>query len=340
MGEDRVRASRDRRLGLAILTTVLLGALATPGYAQGVPAAAPASDQSLVVTLLGTGTPELDPGRFGNSTLVQAGGVNLVFDAGRGVTIRLNQMGVSLGKIDAVFLTHFHSDHVNGLADLWMTGYLPPIGGRSSPLQVYGPPGTTHLTQGLMNTHEKDVSIREADEHVPAAGTEIEAHEFNQDGVVFEKNGVKVTAFEVNHGPLIKPSYGYRIDYAGHSATLSSDTKYNENVIKYGTGADLLVHEVAIAPKAIENLPIIQRVMDHHTSSEDVGRVFAQARPKMAVYYHIVRLRQPGVPPVGIEEVAKRTRETYDGPLVIGEDLMQFIIGRGITVMPLYSAKQ
>lgn len=333
---DRYQSARTVLVALGLT----LGVFATPALAQTAPAAAADDTGDLVVTLLGTGTPELSTSSFGNSTLVQAGGLNLLFDAGRGASLRLEQMGVSLGRIDGVFITHFHSDHLNGLADVWMTGYLPPIGARKTALQVYGPVGTEHITQGLMNTYDKDIAIRQADEHVPPEGTRLQAHEYDKDGVVFDRNGVAVTAFAVNHGPQIKPSYGYRIDYKGHAVTLSSDTKYDPNVIKYGTGVDLLIHEVAIAPKEIESLPIIQRVMDHHTSAEDVGRVFAQAGPKLAVYYHMVRLRQPGVARVGIGEIARRTRTTYDGPLVIGEDLMQFVIGRGISVVPYYAFKE
>ena len=324
---------------IALALGLALAVLSTPVLSQTAQVTSPDESDDLVVTLLGTGTPELVAGNFGNSTLVQAGGLNLVFDAGRGASLRLEQIGVSLGKIDGIFITHLHSDHVNGLSDVWMTGYLPPIGARKTPLQVYGPTGTEHMTKGLMNAHAQDMAIRHADELVPMEGMQIAAHEFDKDGVVFDQKGVKVTAFAVNHGALIKPSYGYRVDYKGHSVALSSDTKYDQNVIKHGTGVDLLVHEVAIAPKQIENLPIIQRVMDHHTSAEEAGRVFAQAKPKLAVYYHVVRLRQPGVPRVGIEEVAKRTRATYDGPLVLGEDLMQFVIGRGISIVPFYSAR-
>ncbi|NKF20749.1 MBL fold metallo-hydrolase [Solimonas marina] len=325
---------------LSMVSVLVAGVLLTQQAGAAPPPPADDTQGEIVVTLLGTGTPLLLPSRYGNSTLVQAGGLNLVFDAGRGVALRLAQAGVSLGKIDGVFLTHFHSDHLNGLADLWMTGYIPPIGARSEPLDVYGPEGTAHIVNGLMETYSKDISIREADEHVPVDGTKMIAHEFSKDGVILDHDGVKVTAFEVNHGPLIKPSYGYRVDYAGHSVAISGDTKYNPNVIKYGTGTDVLIHEVAAAPKSIEGTPMIQRVMDHHTDPEDAGRVFSQAKPRLAVYSHIVRLARPGIAPVGIDEIVARTRTTYSGPLVVGEDLTRFVIGKSITVIPMYSDKK
>jgi ribonuclease Z len=287
----------------------------------------------MVVTLLGTGTPALDPTRFSQSTLVQAGGLNLVFDAGRGSSIRLAQAGVNLGKIDGIFLTHFHSDHVVGLADLWMTGYIPALGGRVGPLQLYGPTGTKHIGDGLMDTFSADTSIREADEAVPPDSARIESHEFDHDGVVLDRNGVRVTAFEVNHGDLIKPSYGYRVDYRGRSVLISGDTKFNQNVIRYGQGVDLEIHEVAAAPAELDGSPLFAPVLAHHTSPEDAGRVFAADRPKLAVYSHIVLIRTADVPPIGLDELVARTRTTYDGPLTVGADLMRFEIGDEVKVV-------
>ncbi|HXW27842.1 MAG TPA: MBL fold metallo-hydrolase, partial [Xanthobacteraceae bacterium] len=130
----------------ALALGLALAVFSTSVLSQTAPSTPLDDSDQLVVTLLGTGTPELVASSFGNSTLVQAGGLNLLFDAGRGASLRLEQMGVSLGKIDGIFITHFHSDHLNGLSDVWMTGYLPPIGARKTPLQVYGPTGTEHLT--------------------------------------------------------------------------------------------------------------------------------------------------------------------------------------------------
>ena len=160
----------------------------------------------------------------------------------------------------------------------------------------------------------------------------MEAHDFTGDGVVFEEGGVKITAYEVNHGPLIKPACGYRIDYAGRSVTISGDTKFDENVIKYGTGVDLLIHEVCVMPAALANNAVVQRIMDHHTSAEDAGTVFARAKPKLAAFSHIVQLAGPGVPPMSLDELTARTRSNYQGPLVLGEDLMRFTVGNAVTV--------
>jgi len=200
------------------------------------------------VTLLGTGDPIPRLDRFGPATLVEAGDQKLLFDVGRGATQRLVQMGIPLRNVDAVFLTHFHHDHLVGLPDMWMTGWIPPpFGRRQVPYEVWGPTGTASLLEHLEKAFALNTSIRIPDELLPPAGIEMLAHEFDQDGVVYEKDGVVVTAFAVDHGDLIKPSYGYRIDYDGRAVVISGDTKFDRNLIKAAKGADLVVHEVALA---------------------------------------------------------------------------------------------
>jgi ribonuclease Z len=157
--------------------------------------------------------------------------------------------------------------------------------------------------------------------------------EFSHDGVVYDRDGVRVTAFEVHHGELIKPAYGYRIDYNGHSVVISGDTKFNENVIKYGTDADVLIHEVAAAPSALQNDPQVQRVMAHHTSPAEAGTVFKRAHPKLAVFTHIVLSKRPNAPAITIPELITQTRQNYDGPLEVGEDLMIIEVGNKPVVM-------
>ena len=206
------------------------------------------SSNGFRVTLLGTGVPIPSPDRFGPATLIEAGDQKLLIDAGRGAAIRLYQLGVPIGRIDALLLTHYHSDHTSGIPDVWLTGWLQShFGTRTKPFRVIGPVGAKVLMENLERAYALDIKIRIADEKLPPEGVAVEVEEFDRDGVIFEKNGVKVIAFEVDHGDVIKPAYGYRIEYAGRVAVISGDTRYNANVIKYGAGADLLVHEVACA---------------------------------------------------------------------------------------------
>lgn len=285
------------------------------------------------VTLLGTASPQPRPDRFGPSTLIEVGGQKLIIDAGRGVPIRLRQLGVPLGKIDALFLTHYHSDHTSGIPDLWLTGWLPPpYARRATPFRVIGPVGAKTLMTSLESAYALDIKIRLEDEKLPPEGIRVETSEFDTDGVVYEKEGVKVTAFTVDHGASIKPAVGYRVDYQGHAVTLSGDTRYDANVIRYGTGTDLLIHEVASARPELMSNVFVQRVIAHHTTPEEAGRVFAQARPKLAAYTHIVLQSSSTVPEPTLDEVVAETRKAYDGPLEVGEDLMSFDIGESVVV--------
>jgi ribonuclease Z len=285
------------------------------------------------VTLLGTGTPIPNPDRFGPCTLVEAGTAKFLIDAGRGAVIRLAQLKVPIGRIDVQFLTHYHSDHTSGVPDVWLTGWLSSdFGGRTTPYRVIGPPGAKRLMENLERAYADDIRIRHADEKFPLSGIATDVTEFDRDGVVYEEDGVRVIAFEVDHSDVIKPCYGYRFEYGGRVAVLSSDTRYNANVIKYGAGADLLVHEVASASPALMGEAAIQRIIGHHTTPREAGHVFSQTKPKLAVYTHLVLIGNGQVPAPAIDEVVAETRETYSGPLIVGEDLMAFDIGNAVSV--------
>ena len=285
------------------------------------------------VTLLGTGVPTPRADRFGPSTLIEAGSRKLLIDAGRGTTIRLNQIGVPMGEIDALLLTHYHSDHTSGIPDLWLTGWLQShFARRTTPFHVIGPTGARTLMSGLEMAYRRDIEIRLADEQLPPEGVAVIVDEFSQDGVVFDQDGVRVLAFEVDHGAAITPAYGYRVEYDGRVAVISGDTRYNENVIRYGEGADLLIHEVAIVRPELISVPFIQRIMAHHTTAREAGMVFSRTRPKLAAFTHLVFLASETVPPASVADVVAEARQSYSGPLEVGEDLMSFLIGGEISV--------
>lgn len=284
------------------------------------------------VSLLGTGVPTPRADRFGPSTLIEAGSRKLLIDAGRGATIRLKQLGVSLGKIDALLLTHYHSDHTSGIPDLWLTGWLQSyFAQRTTPFQVIGPTGARTLMSGLEMAYRRDIEIRIADEQLSPEGVAVIVNEFEQDGIVFDRDGVRVIAFAVDHGPAITPAYGYRIEYRGRVAVVSGDTRYNENVIRFGTGADLLIHEVAIARQELMSEPFIQRIMAHHTTPREAGIVFTRTRPRLAAFTHLVFLASDTIAPASVADLIAETRQTYIGPLEVGEDLMSFCIGDAIS---------
>ena len=285
------------------------------------------------VTLLGTGVPIPNPDRFGPCTLVEAGDQKFLIDAGRGATIRLYQLKLPTGRIDVQLLTHYHSDHTSGVPDVWLTGWLESyFGTRKTPYRVIGPTGARQLIENLERAYASDIKIRVADEKLPLSGIATDVTEFDRDGMVYEQGGVKVIAFEVDHGDVIKPCYGYRFEYGGRVAVFSSDTRYNRNVIKYAAGADLLVHEVASARPELMKQAYIQRIIGHHTTPREAGLVFAQTKPKLAAYTHIALLGTERIPPPTIHDIIAETRTTYGGPLAVGEDLMTFEIGATVSV--------
>lgn len=281
--------------------------------------------QDFKVTLLGTGAPRPVMSRFGPSILVEAGKEKLIFDCGRGATQRLFQLDIPFNDITGLFLTHLHSDHIVGIPDLWLTGWAMD---RTTPLPVWGPKGTKAMMKHLAEAYAFDIHIRrDVDTKLPGAGVEVVAKDISE-GVVYERGGVKVTAFLVDHAE-IKPAFGYRIDYAGHSVTLSGDTRPSENLIKYAQGTDVLVHEVLDVSafgslRKSDSSVQEKKIIDHHTTAQQAGVVFSRVKPKMAVYSHIV--------PPNAPNLLAATRETYSGPLVIGEDLMSIEIADRITI--------
>jgi ribonuclease Z len=319
----------------SIACTVLPALVSGGGLAGGIaqaqavapsPTATVPSD-SLKVVLLGTGLgPPVNLQQYGASTLVEAGAQRFLFDCGRGATLRLAQAGVPIGSITRVFLTHLHSDHVLQLPDLLLTGWAG--GQRAVPLAVWGPAGTRAMMDHLQQAFAFDIHTRrDVDEHLPAAGITVVSHEVTTDGVVFTEDGVTVTAFFVDHGP-VQPAFGYRIEYRGRSVVLSGDTRVSENLVRHAQGADVLVHEV-IDPQALRDRPdhpsaaIVDAIIAHHTTPQQAGEVFRRVAPRLAVYSHAPNT----------ERILAQTRTAYAGPLQGAEDLLTILIGAHIEVV-------
>ena len=280
------------------------------------------------------------PTSFSASTLVEAGNERLLFDLGRGSTMQLYKLKIPLGAITASFLTHLHSDHIVGLPDMWLTGWLAtPWASRKGPMKLFGPKGTVAMTQNLTKAFADDIRIRIDDEHLDPKAVEFAAKDI-EPGLVYDNNGVKVTAIEVNHGEKIKPSFGYVVEDDGHKVVLSGDTKYDERIAKAAEGADLLIHEVAvIEPELLVKNPVYKDIQAHHTSPEEAGGIFAPARPKLAVYSHIVfGTVKPG-PDIPEQPLIDRTRTVYSGPLLVGRDMMSFRIGETVEAFAPDGAK-
>jgi ribonuclease Z len=184
----------------------------------------------------------------------------------------------------------------------------------------------------LEAAYARDVEIRIEDEKLIREHAAITTAEFAEDGLVYEADDLRIVAFTVDHGAAIKPAYGYRIEYQDRVAVISGDTRYNENVVSYGKGVDLLIHEVAIAPAELLRQPRIQRIINHHTTPREAGLIFAKTKPRLAAYTHLVMLASQAVPALSVQDIIAQTRETYAGPLEVGEDMMSFEIGKTVIV--------
>ena len=304
-----------------VRSTVLLSALL---FLPTLPA------QVFTATLLGTAGPSLSTVQAEAGLLIQAGPETLLFDCGHLVPERLAQLGIY--NVTKVFLTHLHSDHTEGLPILWMNELTWESRG-ANPLQVFGPPednpnqpaGTLDMTTGIANSYATNTHIRrDLVEHLPGGGIQFQTTEIGQ-GVVYTSNGVTVTAFLVDHDPVM-PAFGYRVDYAGHSVVFSGDTTYSQNLIDFAQGTDVLIHEVLLSPPGATTSG--DAILGYHSTPEQAASVFVQVAPRLAVYTHIVDQTGGGTSAI----ISRTVAAGYTGPLQVGTDLTSIGIGAAITV--------
>lgn len=299
----------------------------------------------LHIALCGTGSPLPSPSRAGPCNVVIAGKQIFVVDIGEGGGRNINMMGIPLGKIEGVLLTHFHSDHIDGMGPLMMNRWVS--GTNTSALPVFGATGVEAVIAGFNAAYAIDNSYRTGHHGAaiaPPSGAGGKAMPFtlpeagkDNTVVILEKDGLKITAFRVDHGP-VDPSVGYRFDYKGRSIVISGDTKKSTSLIAAAKGADLLVHE-ALQPKLVamitagletkgsKNLAQITRdILNYHTSPEEAAESANEAGVKQLVLSHIV----PAIPskffyPAFLGDAAKR----FGGPIVVGEDGMILTLPAG-----------
>ena len=309
------------QLFLGVLFLCLCGMALPQTFAQ-VYSAVPPKD--IRVTLLGTASgPRAFVDKAGISTLVEAGGERLLFDAGRGFMQRLVQAGFPMNAVTKLFLTHLHSDHVIGVPDLMLSPWSAAPE-RKAPLEIWGPAGTRDMMRHLEEAFAFDIHMRrDVDESFSPDGIRMVAHDI-QVGKVYEHNGVTVTAFLVSHG-LVKPSYGYRVDYAGRSVALSGDTSPNDNLVAVCKGVDVLIHE-AIDPDVLLRLvpdkSRVDAIVARHTTPQQAASIFNRVSPRLAVFSH-----SPGT-----AAITEQTRRSYPGRVEMGEDLMVIDIGAEVSV--------
>lgn len=288
----------------------------------------------LHVGLCGAGSPFPDERRAGPCTLVIAGEQMLVFDAGNGASRNLGKMGFQVGRLQAVFLTHFHSDHMDGLGELLLQRWVQ--GGHEDPLPVYGPPGVEQVLEGLMQAYRQDRGYRVAHHGgttVPPSGFGGTAQPFMLPGStatqVYRQGGLEVWAFGVQHSP-VHPAVGYRIHYKGRTVVISGDTVRSEVLTREAAGTDLLLHD-ALSPSLIRVLQqsasqakrdklakIFSDIPDYHATPEDAAQTAQQAHVGMLILHHIA----PTLPPLpGMEKAfLGQAASIFKGPIRVGID--------------------
>lgn len=284
----------------------------------------------------GSGSPMPDAERAGPCIAVLAGEQAFVFDTGSGSIRKLMRMGFPMERVQAAFLTHLHSDHIDGLGELMLQAWI--AGGRTQPLPVYGPDGTERVVGGFIAAYELDKGYRVA-HHGPAIANPegfgavalaSTAEDVGQGLAIYNREGVTITVFPVDHAP-IAPAFGYRIDYKGRSVTISGDTVYSPSLVRVATGSDVLFHEAmnmnmvaALGDKLSERGrasqgQIMEDIQDYHTSPEDAARAASEAGVKALVLYHLVPPLPSGlVKPLFLGEAPKR----FNGTLKVGKDGM------------------
>ena len=274
------------------------------------------------ITLLGTGCPQCHTERYGPANLLRHGEHTILIDCGSGVTQRLLGAGSSGARLDALLLTHLHSDHLVDLYQLIVSSWHQ---GRNRPQRIFGPPGTRDFVESTMALWQPERELRIQHEQRPStAALEVEVVEFGE-GVLLDTGDLRVSAVAVDHRP-VKEAFGFVFEAPGEKAVFSGDTRYCQALIHAAQDCDLLVHECFIhremhpAP-GLRSREGIEAVASYHTLSGQVGRVAREAGARFLMLNHFV--------PASFDRealIAEVARE-FEGAFVVGEDLMEYDIG-------------
>jgi ribonuclease BN (tRNA processing enzyme) len=280
------------------------------------------------LVLLGTkGGPRVANGRSNPANLLIVAGRPYVTDCGYGVTRQLVRIGMPLAALRTIFITHHHADHNLEYGNLIMNAWGR---GLSQRVDAYGPVGLARMTKLFFELNEFDIEIRVADEARPDIRKLVRVHEISENSVVLRNDDVTVTAFKTPHPPIVE-NFAYKFETKDAVVVFSSDTEYNPRLAEFARGADILVHEALYEPGVdalVSRIPNAATLKAHlmaaHTTTEDVGRIAAQAGVKTLVLNHLV----PGDDPAITDAMwAEGVKKQFSGRVIVGADLMRFPLG-------------
>lgn len=307
------------------IAMALISRAADAAMTRDVMAELPSSQ--LHVGFCGTGSPLPNRDRAAACTVIIANGRLFIFDMGEGAGKNLSLMGLPLNKVEGVWLTHLHSDHFEGLGPFTLQRWAGTS--ADTPLKVSGPEGVTEITAGLNTAYRIDSTYRVAHHGevvVPPSGFGMTGTAIKP-GIVYDVNGVRITAFSVDHDP-IKPAFGYRVDYNGKSVTITGDTAFTPKLAAAARGSDLLVSEL-LSPRMVDILAdsarkagmdnratIFDDIQNYHISPEMAADVAKSAGVGMLAFTHIV----PSVPKAFEFALLGKATDRYDGPIAVMHD--------------------
>ncbi len=283
----------------------------------------------LQVFMCGTSSPLPDPGRAQACVAILAGESLYLVDAGAGSAQVATLGRLPLERLEAVFLTHFHSDHIAALPEFNLNSW---VAGRPRPLSIFGPPGVSEVVDGLNDAYRLDQTYRVAHHGEQLLPPDLGAMEANlmQAGTVLDLGDLTITSFEVNHDP-VRPAVGYRFDYRGRSVVISGDATITPGLVDAASGADLLLQDALSLPiiKTLEQASAGSRmeriffdIQEYHAHTRDLSALVEQGGVRQLALYHLVP------PPSNALFEKIFSRELPEGTIV-SEDGMIFELPAG-----------